>query len=189
MKSYMRHIPFIIVLAIVSLVMTRGDDGAKRPRAGVWSEVLPVLPAPEAPMRLDDKGGHASLADYKGQVVLLNIWATWCPPCLRELPTLKRLDGRYRDKGLKVVALSIDALPFSEVEGFLRDKVAIELPGLAQDDTGEIYKHLNVQGLPVTYLIDREGMITHRFIGETDWTKESVLVPVEAALKARSAAR
>ena len=183
MKAYMRHIPFIIVLAIVSLVMTREDGSKDRPKAGEWTLLTPALSVPEADMQVDADGSRARLVDAKGKVVVLNLWATWCTPCLKELPTLKALDEKYKDKGLKVVTLSIDTLPYAQVEGFLKNKLNITLPIMALDDTGQIYEYLNAKGLPVTYLIDREGKITHRFVGATDWLSEDAVKPIEAALK------
>lgn len=184
MKSYMRHIPFLIVLAIVSLVMTRGNDHGlfkDRPKAGVWTALSPSLPAPTEPMLMAD-GHHKILADFKGQVVLLNVWATWCPPCLKELPALDSLGARYKEKGLNVVTLSIDSLRMEQVQAFLDTKLQLKLQTLALDDAGKLMPYLNVKGLPVTYLIDREGNMTHRFIGASDWVGEDMLAPIDAAL-------
>lgn len=185
MKSYMRHIPFLIVLAIVSLLMTRGNEHGifkDRPKAGVWTTLSPSLPTPTEPMLMAD-GSHKALADFNGNVVLLNVWATWCPPCLKELPALDALGARYKEKGLSVVTLSIDSLSMGQVQAFLDTKLQLELQSLALDDAGKLLPYLNVKGLPVTYLIDREGNITHRFIGASDWAGEDMLAPIEAALR------
>ena len=189
MKSYLRHIPFLIVLAIVSLIMTRGNytpGDAKRPKAGEWVALTPALPAPAGAMLLDSKGTRARLQDYKGEVVLLNLWATWCTPCLKELPTLAALDAAYRGRGkqqgVRVIALSLDTIPYAQIEGFLSKKHQIKLPHLAQDDTGEIAGNLVIQGLPVTYLINQQGEMTHRFIGATDWMSDTARAPIDAAI-------
>jgi thiol-disulfide isomerase/thioredoxin len=186
MKSYLRHIPFLIVLAIVSLIMTRSDHKpgeSKRPKAGEWVALTPVLPTPAGAMLLDSKGGRASLSDYKGEVVLLNLWATWCTPCLKELPTLAALDATYRGRGgVRVITLSLDTIPYTQIEGFLSKKHQIKLPHLTQDDTGKIAGNLVIQGLPVTYLINQQGEMTHRFIGATDWTSEAARAPIDAAI-------
>ncbi len=192
MKAYIRHIPFIVVLAIVSLVMTRGNDAntqKDRPKAGVWVELTPALPLPKATMLLDAKATRAGFEEYKDEVVLLNLWATWCTPCIKELPTLQALSEQYEGKGLKVITLSVDAMPFAQVEGFVKNKLKITLTSLAQDDSGEIQKYLSARGLPVTYLITQEGKITHRFIGATDWLSDEALEPVKAALTAQSVAK
>ncbi len=185
MKAYMRHIPFIVVLAIVSLVMTR-EGGLNlptgKPRVGEWTEVSPVLVAPNTSFATDNKGTRARLSDYEGKVVLLNIWATWCTPCIKELPTLKALDEQYETKGLKVVTLSVDSFAFAQLEAFLKHKVNIALPSLAHDDSGQLYSQLNAKGLPVTYLIDKQGNITHRFIGATDWLDDKARLQIDAAL-------
>lgn len=181
-KAYMRHIPFIIVLAIVSLVMTRGGERDNRPRAGEWIELAEAQPAPEGSMEVDEKGTRLDFASTKGNVVLLNIWATWCTPCLKELPTLKALDEMYKGKDLRVITLSIDELPFEEVEMFLARKVKLDLTTLALDDKGELAEQVDIRGLPVTYLITRDGRITHRFIGATDWLSDEARAPIDAEL-------
>ncbi len=182
MKAYMRHIPFLVVLAIVSLVMTQGDRLDGRPKAGKWVELSPAMEVPDATMQVDAEGGRASLKGAQGKVVLLNLWATWCAPCIKELPTLKKLHDSYENQGLKVVTLSVDSLPYAQVEGFVKNKLKLELPILGLDDSGELQKIFSAPGLPVTYLITRDGRVTHRFIGATDWLEEEALAPIKAAL-------
>lgn len=178
--KYKRHIPFLLALAILSLLWTREGEDKGRPKAGVWTPLEPVREAPvESFLKPGDTRG--SLADYKGKVVLLNIWATWCTPCLKELPTLVELQ-KLKGDDLVVLTLSIDEAPFAQIEGFLKNKLQLELPHLAQDDTGKLFMQIGTQGLPITYLIDRKGTMTHRFIGAVEWTQEGLLVPINAAL-------
>jgi len=178
--KYKRHIPFLIVLAIVSLIMTRHDAPRSRPVAGRWVVLKPSAPVPTQDFLLPE-GKRGRLSDYKGKVVLLNIWATWCAPCLKELPSLVELQKQKGDD-LVVLTLSIDGASFATVEGFVKNKLNLELPHLAQDDTGELFAEIGTQGLPITYLIDREGNLTQRFIGAVEWTDEALLAPVNDAL-------
>lgn len=181
--KYKRHIPFLLALAILSLLWTKDSEDKGRPKAGVWTAQEPLREAPVESF-LKPGGTRGSLADYKGKVVLLNIWATWCTPCLKELPTLVELQKQKGDD-LVVLTLSIDEAPFAQVQGFLKNKMQLELPHLAQDDTGKLFMQLGARGLPVTYLIDREGKLTQRFIGGTEWTNAALLAPVDAAIAAR----
>lgn len=177
--KYKRHIPFLLALAIISLLWTR-ETTPDRPQAGVW---VPLEEPRAVPMEsfLKPGGERGKLDDYRGKVVLLNIWATWCTPCIRELPTLVELQKQKGDD-LVVLTLSIDEAPFVMLEGFLHEKIGTPVPHLAQDDSGKIYLQLSMRGLPITYLIDREGRMTHRYIGGADWTKEWVQEPINAAL-------
>jgi thiol-disulfide isomerase/thioredoxin len=177
--KYKRHIPFLLALAIISLFWTR-ETTPERPQAGLWVPLDAPRPVPMESF-LKPGGERGTLGEHKGKVVLLNIWATWCTPCIKELPTLVALQKQKGDD-LVVLTLSIDEAPFAMIEGFLQDKLNIALPHLAQDDTGKLFMQVGMRGLPLTYLIDREGHMTQRFIGGADWTKEWVQEPIDAAL-------
>ena len=129
------------------------------------------------PVALDVQHGTAaaapkSLADYKGQVVLLNIWATWCVPCRSEMPSMERLQQELGPRGLKIVAVSIDN---PGMETAIRD-FAKELGlhfEILYDATGRIRDDYQGSGAPETFVIGRDGVIRKRVIGATDWNAES----------------
>jgi peroxiredoxin len=104
----------------------------------------------------DPNGITYTLDDLRGQVVLVNFWATWCEPCREEMPELDQLARDYRDAGLRVLAVNVleDGPKIRE----FGEELALDLPLLA-DRRGETYKAYNVQALPSTYLIDAEGII------------------------------
>lgn len=132
---------------------------------------------------LMDNGTRRRLSDFKGQVVLLNLWATWCTPCLKELPTLDKLEETYAGEGLVVLPLSLDRLPYAQLRRFV-DKLELQLPHLAQDTGNRFNNALKPQGLPTSYLIGRDGKLVASFGGSTDWMSKLQRAKIEAALSA-----
>jgi cytochrome c biogenesis protein CcmG/thiol:disulfide interchange protein DsbE len=109
-----------------------------------------------------------TLSDYRGDVVLLNIWATWCVPCRTEMPSIQALHNSLGPKGLKVVAISIDQ-PGSEakIEEFLKElNLTFEV---LHDSTGAIQTLYRTTGVPETFVIARDGVIRKKWIGPEDW--------------------
>jgi peroxiredoxin len=143
----------------------------------VFLMVLPVWgqhPAPEVDHVAPDftlpdlEGNQISLSTYKGRVVLLNFWATWCPPCRLEMPTMEKAYRKYRDKGFEVVAVSVDAGPKSSVKSFLRE-LGLSFQVLLDPDM-EILRAYRGFSLPMTVVIDRQGVIRSRELGYRDWS-------------------
>lgn len=189
MKAYLRHIPFLIVLAIVSLVMTREDNATRagKPKAGEWVTLDMALLLPKGAVIASEDAKPTTLKDYAaGKPMLLNVWATWCTPCIKELPTLKQLNNTYAKKGLKVVTLSVDGIAYGQIKGFVQNKVGITLPHLLQDAHGDVGAELNIKGLPLTFLVNAEGEMTHRFVGATDWMSEKARAPIDALLQTKA---
>jgi thiol-disulfide isomerase/thioredoxin len=126
-------------------------------------------PAPDA-MFHDPEGGDISLADFRGVPVLVNLWATWCAPCIKELPTLEKLaDAHLTDGQLGVIAVSQDMAPQGSVTAFLN---AHEIDGLGayHDPQMGLSGALNAQILPTTILYDKQGKEVWRYVGDLDWT-------------------
>lgn len=118
--------------------------------------------------RLDDASRVARLADYRGSVVLLNVWATWCDPCRREMPSIERLYQDLRARGFKVAAVSIDdAGAENDIRAFAREY------GLSfdilHDPTGDIQRAYQLVGVPESFLIGRDGVIRKKAF-ESDWS-------------------
>ena len=124
----------------------------------------------------DLRGAPVRLSSLRGQVVLLNIWATWCGPCQQEMPSMERLYRVLHPRGLRIVAVSIDAAPGQidlgghmggDVAGFAREF------GLTfdiwQDPTGAIGRDYRTTGVPESFLVDRGGRIVKKVIGATEW--------------------
>lgn len=161
------------ILVVTAAACSGQDEG--RP--------LPPLPGNPAPVweGLTLEGETVALADLRGEVVVLNIWATWCAPCLREMPGLDALSRHFEGQGLHVLGASVDrgsARP--EVESFTRE-LGISFTILLDPDQ-RVMNRFRTLGVPETFLIGRDGVIAHRWIGEFDPMDPTVLARVEALL-------
>ena len=122
----------------------------------------------------DDQGRARSLADFRGKVVLLNIWATWCGPCRREMPSLDRLQGMLGGDDFAVVALSIDRAGIEVVRKFYTD-IGIRKLGIYIDSSGKATRELATIGVPATVLIDRDGRELGRLVGPAEWDAPDIV--------------
>ena len=115
--------------------------------------------------------GTKSLASYKGQVVLLNIWATWCGPCRAEMPSIEQLHREFGPRGLKVVAVSVDDPgQQANVRKFARELgLTFEI---LQDPTHDIQRAYQTTGVPETFVLGKDGVIRKKIIGATDWSSQ-----------------
>ncbi len=111
-----------------------------------------------------------TLDDYQGHYVLLNFWATWCLPCLQEMPSLEKLYQRFQDQGLVVVAISSDEEGASQVEPFVQ-RLKLTFPILLDADQTVSQKY-GARNLPSTFLIDPDGNVIGAAKGERDWYSE-----------------
>lgn len=127
----------------------------------------------------DLKGKTVSLSSLKGKVILLNFWATWCPSCISEMPSLNRLYKEMKSRGLEVVAVSTDRSA-AGVRDF-RDVHGLAFP-IVMDDDREVTRSYHVFSLPTSFLINKEGLIVDKFFGEYDWTDQEMRAKIEKLL-------
>lgn len=121
---------------------------------------------------VQDTDRKVSLNQLRGKVVVLNFWATWCPPCVEEMPSLVQMQQKMRSKGVEVLAISVDA-DESAYRRFLKDH-NVDL--LTVRDAGQ--KSNNLYGtfkFPETYIIDRNGVLRRKFIGAVDWSQPEIV--------------
>ncbi|MEQ8640410.1 MAG: TlpA disulfide reductase family protein [Alphaproteobacteria bacterium] len=150
--------------------------GGQPPIAGHVSTFEPadsVRPAPDIAF-LDGAGNAVRLADFKGQVVLLNFWATWCGPCRREMPSLDRLAAAVAEEDITVLALSIDARGLEVIRPFYDERAIANLPIYMDPDSG-VYSAFGVWNMPTTVVIDRDGREAGRLIGPAEWDSADAL--------------
>ncbi len=120
-------------------------------------------------------GDTVGIDAFKGEVVLLNIWATWCAPCEAEMPSMQRLFEELGPDGLRVVTVSIDTGDPDKVRGWIDER---ELTfTVLHDRTGDIEQLYQTTGVPESFIIDRDGVIVKKIIGATEWDH-----PTQAAL-------
>jgi thiol-disulfide isomerase/thioredoxin len=126
-------------------------------------------PAPDTIFQNPD-GGEISLAEFKGTPVLVNLWATWCAPCVKELPTLNALAQTHaKDGALGVIAVSQDMGPQGSVEAFLA-KLKVDELGAYHDPKMALSGALGAEVMPTTILYDAQGKEVWRYVGDLDWT-------------------
>jgi len=163
---------------------------AQRLRPLVQGEIA-ALTLSETPRRVPDlafrdrDGKPARLADFRGKTVLLNLWATWCVPCRKEMPALDRLQGRANVKDFAIVAINIDIGDPAKPQRFWSD-VGIKNLGYYDDPTTNVFQELKRVGrgvgLPTSILVDRNGCELGYLAGPAEWSSEEALALVRAAL-------
>ena len=131
---------------------------------------------------VDGEGRPLTLADFRGKVILLNIWATWCIPCLREMPTLDRLQAKLGGPRFEVVVLSIDIGGVGVVKKFYR-ALRLEALGIYVDKTTRARIALGITGIPTTLLIDRQGREIGRFAGPAEWDSQEAIKTIRRYLE------
>ena len=129
-------------------------------------------PAPAFTLQ-DEDGNPVSLAQYKGKVILLNFWGTWCPPCRHEIPSMERLYERQHSKGFEVLALNQTETP--DAVFIYTSQLSIEPTfKILYDKNSDVAAEYQVVGLPTTFLIDKKGNIRYRAIGGRDFDSPKV---------------
>jgi thiol-disulfide isomerase/thioredoxin len=135
-----------------------------------------------AELKFTDASGQAkSLGDWRGRVVLVNLWATWCAPCRKEMPSLAALQRQMGSKDFQVVAISLDRKGAAAAGAFLAETKATDL-ALYLDQSGATLEQLQAIGLPASVLIDRQGNEIGRMLGPADWSSPEAVALIKAAI-------
>ena len=162
----------LLVLAGGGSAGEESPGAPERARFGEFIPASPLLPAPAISF-VDLAGNTVSLSEFTGKIVLVNLWATWCEPCVREMPSLERVQSRLGDK-IAVVAISEDHGGSKIVEPFI-DKLELKSVKIYLDPKSTVERAFKVQGLPTSFLIDREGRVLGRVEGAAEWDKPKLL--------------
>jgi cytochrome c biogenesis protein CcmG/thiol:disulfide interchange protein DsbE len=171
----------IAALLALAAVLAPGEAAPEDPVAAL--SLIRPKPAKEAPdfeIRTPDDG-PLRLADLKGKVVFLNFWATWCGPCREEMPSMERLHRAYKDRGLVVLAISLDSQGASVVKPFVR-KFGLTFP-IGLDPKMAVRERYGVWAVPSTFLIDRKGQRVLFANGAREWDGKAAHAVVESLLK------
>ena len=141
---------------------------------GRTPRVAPDFAVPD----LDGQAVH--LSAFRGRVVLVNLWATWCPPCREEMPSMERLHQRLKDKGFVILAVSEDEGGAAGVKTFV-EQMHVTFPVLLDPD-GDVGRKYEVWGFPESFLLDRDGRVVERVIGPRDWSSPEQIARIEALM-------
>lgn len=170
------------VVVLVAIFLTPPPDGP--PRTGAMTNfILSKAPAPAPGASFTDANGAVrTLADYRDKVVLLNFWATWCGPCVREMPSLDRLQAKLGGDAFTVLALSEDRRGWEVMAPFL---TRLNLPSLPafHDTQGDLMRAYAVPGLPTTILLGRDGREIGRLVGAAEWDSDEAVALIGSYLK------
>ena len=159
------------------------EPATAKPAGQMAAFVHKKSPEPLPEITFNDAAGKAlTLADFKGKVVLLNLWATWCAPCREEMPALDRLQKALGGDNFEVVALSLDRKGAEASQKFLTETKADNLK-LYIDASAKQGTALKIVGMPTTILIDKEGREVGRLAGPAEWDSEEAKALITAALK------
>ena len=127
------------------------------------------------------KNRKLNLESFRGKVILLNIWATWCVPCREEMPALDRLQAKLGSADFEVVALAIDRGQINIIEDFY-EKLEIRSLAMYHDSPGSASFKLNVNGIPATYLVNREGKALGGVLGPVEWDSPGIVNEIRSHL-------
>ena len=173
----MRHMAWLLLALVMALPQAARGDAFKE-----LDLVRPGRPMAAADFTVAGLTGQPlRLRDFKGKVVFLNFWATWCPPCKEEMPSMERLYRRYKDKEFTILALSIDSGGTAPVGAFVK-KLGLTFP-IGLDTQMTVANQYAVRGLPSTFLIDRKGTIAAVAIGPRDWDGKAAHAAIESLLR------
>lgn len=138
-------------------------------------------PAPDVAVTSLANGSTLKLSDLKGKVVLLNFWATWCPPCREEIPSMMKLNSLMAGKPFQMVAISVDEGGKTAVESFFNDS-GLSLPTYL-DASGASVKSYGITGVPESFIVDKQGVIVKKIIGGVTWDSPEVVSFLEGLMK------
>jgi cytochrome c biogenesis protein CcmG/thiol:disulfide interchange protein DsbE len=151
-----------VVLAILTVLLPACYRGSRPPRIGTAAPDFVV----------QDADRKITLSELHGKVVVLNFWATWCAPCVEEMPSLVQLQQRFKDKGVTVVGISID-VDGNAYHKFLKDyKIDFLTVRDPDQKTSSLYGTFK---WPETYIIDRDGIVRRKFIGAVEWSQPEIV--------------
>lgn len=156
------------------------SPAAAQPAMLLHQEPRELLPPPF----IDGEGRQLTLGDFRGSIVLLNVWATWCVPCREEMPTLDRLQAQLGDENFHVLPLSIDRGGLDPVRRFY-EEIGIRHLGLYLAEDMRAMVALGVLGLPTTLLINRDGAEIARKVGPAEWDSPEAVEQFETVISRR----
>jgi thiol-disulfide isomerase/thioredoxin len=178
---------FVTAFFIFLLILPRTLEGQEKPIPDTVKRAFSQarIPLLRKQVPIEDfslpllRGGTQTLSGLKGKVVFLNFWATWCPPCQEEMPSMERLYKRLGTAGLELLAVDIQENR-EDVGAFITDS-SLSFP-VALDESGRVSGIYGIRNIPTTFIIDRNGMIIATVVGSRNWDSPAVITAVETLL-------
>lgn len=168
------------ILPVVALLLVFAYGFLTREAADP-DDTVPRLGKPLADFTLPDLQGHAiQLTALRGKVVFVNVWATWCQPCIEEMPTIQQLYERLHTRGLEILAVNLDALGAQVVVPFMQSR-QLTFPALL-DTKSFVQRLYRTTGVPESFIVDRSGILVDKVVGPRDWAHPQVVAHFERLL-------
>jgi peroxiredoxin len=158
----------------------KGDSGKAGTSVETGVDVGQVAPDFKAK---NLKGGLTTLSQYRGKVVMVNFWATWCGPCLAEMPSMEAMYQRYPRGDFEILAVSIDTIGEPPVHAFVQE-LNLSFP-ILMDSQFILNDYYQVRVVPTSILIDRKGIVSQRVLGAKDWTNPDARILLEKLIQAK----
>lgn len=170
----------LLMFSLFTVFGCNRDKGGAKPEAGAVSQAVEGSAAPDFTVK-SLAGQDVALASLKGKVVLVNFWATWCPPCKEEIPSMMKLNQQMAGKPFQMLAIAIDEGGKEAVEGFFK-KSGLSLPAYLDTD-GAVSRIYGTTGVPETFVVDKTGIIRKKIVGGMDWSAPEVAAYLDELLK------
>ena len=172
----MRLVTVFLFLPLMLMMSLNSNAAGKK---HYLPTVSPSIKAPDFEL-LDENNIKYKLSDFRGKVVVINFWATWCPPCRYEMPALERLWNKVKDKNIVILAINVGENADAMFEFTGEFNLTMPIP---MDINGEVVKKYPVTGLPTTYIINPQGYVTHRAMGGREWDSAEIVKQLQQLLK------
>ena len=176
----MKKLLFALMISVAILSACKNEKQAKKPAAVPVSAAVEGAQAPDFSVK-DLSGAEMQLSSLKGQVVLVNFWATWCPPCKEEIPSMIKLNQSMAGKPFKMLAISIDEGGKEAVTAYFK-KSGLSLPAYLDTDS-KVSQMYGTTGVPETFIVDKTGKIQKKIVGGMDWSSPDVIAFMDELTK------
>jgi thiol-disulfide isomerase/thioredoxin len=172
-------IPVILLLAVALFPACSKEKSPAKSKAGSVSKAVEGGAAPDFTVK-DLDGKEVTLSSLKGSVVLVNFWATWCPPCKEEIPSMIKLNQAMAGKAFRMLAISIDEGGKEAIDNFFKGNK--DLP-VYLDTDAKAAQTYGTTGVPETFIVDKQGVIQKKIVGGMDWSAPEVIAYMDELQK------
>ena len=170
-QSFTTYIPYaFLVMAMVTIFINSINKIELQPFETEYPEEAFLAPNFELSSLA---GGKVNLVDYRGKVVFINFWATWCGTCKVEMPSMEKLYQRFKDHGFEMLTISVDK-DQSLIDPFM-EEYKLTFPVLLDPESEVAKQKYKTTGVPETFIVNREGLIVHKAIGPRDWANDETI--------------
>ena len=176
----MRNLVLIAIIVLVGAAVYLVSSKSSRPPSEVLKSVVVADVAPDFQLE-DTKGNEVSLSELRGKIVLINFWATWCPPCIEEMPSMERLNEVLAGDDFVMLAINTEENGRNVVPAFL-EKTPYTFP-ILYDDKGVVQKRYGVYKFPESFIVGKDGKVVEKIIGPLDWSSPKTISYLKTLVK------